>query len=71
MNTETYQTLLLESPAAFVLQITLNRPDAANAFNTLMATELMHCFEQLALDQNDYRCAIITGAGARAFCAGG
>jgi enoyl-CoA hydratase/carnithine racemase len=66
-----YDTLLLESPAAFVLQITLNRPQAANAFNTQMATELMHCFEQLALEPAEYRCAIVTGAGERAFCAGG
>jgi enoyl-CoA hydratase len=71
MNEQTYDTLLLENPAAHVLQITLNRPEAANAFNTQMATELMHCFEQLALDQRDYRCAILTGAGERAFCAGG
>lgn len=71
MNTDNYKTLLLDSPATFVLQITLNRPEAANAFNTQMATELMHCFEQLALEQVDYRCAILTGAGDRAFCAGG
>lgn len=71
MNATNYQTLLLEQPAPQVLQVTLNRPDAANAFNTQMATELMHCFEQLALDQAEYRCAILTGAGTRAFCAGG
>ena len=71
MNEQTYDTLLLENPAAHVLQITLNRPKAANAFNTQMATELMHCFEQLALEQVGYRCAILTGAGERAFCAGG
>jgi enoyl-CoA hydratase/carnithine racemase len=71
MNEQTYDTLLLENPAAHVLQITLNRPEAANAFNTRMATELMHCFEQLALEQVGYRCAILTGAGERAFCAGG
>jgi len=71
MNNQSYQTLLLDNPAACVLQITLNRPEAANAFNTQMATELMHCFEQLALEQADYRCAIVTGAGERAFCAGG
>ena len=71
MNTEDYETLVLETPAAYVLQITLNRPQAANAFNTQMATELMHCFERLALQQADYRCAIVTGAGERAFCAGG
>ena len=71
MNNQTYDTLLLENPAAHVLQITLNRPQAANAFNTQMATDLVHCFEQLAFDQADYRCAILTGAGERAFCAGG
>ena len=71
MNDTDYQTLLLDSPAAHVLRVTLNRPDAANAFNTQMATELMHCFERLALDQAEYRCAILTGSGARAFCAGG
>jgi enoyl-CoA hydratase/carnithine racemase len=70
MNERTYATLLLENPAAHVLQITLNRPEAANAFNAQMATELMHCFEQLALEQVEYRCAILTGAGERAFCAG-
>jgi len=71
MKQQTYATLLLSTPADHVLQITLNRPEAANAFNTQMATELMHCFERLALEQADYRCAILTGAGDRAFCAGG
>ena len=34
-------------------------------------TDLMHCFENLALDTGGYRCVILTGAGDRAFCAGG
>ena len=71
MTDLTYDTLVLENPAAYVLQITLNRPEVANAFNTQMATDLMHCFEKLALDQADYRCAILTGNGEKAFCAGG
>jgi enoyl-CoA hydratase len=71
MHNQTYETLLLDSPAPHILQVTLNRPDAANAFNTQMATDLVHCFEQLALEQEDYRCTILTGAGERAFCAGG
>jgi len=71
MNDQIYDTLLLENPAAHVLQITLNRPHAANAFNTQMATELMHCFEQLVFEQSEYRCAVLTGSGERAFCAGG
>lgn len=71
MHNHTYDTLLLDSPAPHILQVTLNRPDAANAFNTQMATDLVHCFEQLAFEQMDYRCMILTGAGERAFCAGG
>jgi enoyl-CoA hydratase len=71
MTDQTYATLALSNPLAHVLQVTLNRPEVANAFNTQMATDLMHCFEQLALEPGDYRCIILTGAGERAFCAGG
>ena len=71
MKQQSFYTLLLGEPATHVIQITLNRPDAANAFNTQMATDLMHCFEQLARHQAQYRCAILTGSGTRAFCAGG
>ena len=66
-----YQTLLLEYPTDHVLQVTLNRPQAANAFNTQMAQELYSLFEDLALDSADTRCVILTGSGERAFCAGG
>ncbi|MGD8350855.1 MAG: enoyl-CoA hydratase-related protein [Gammaproteobacteria bacterium] len=70
MPERNFDTLVLEYPAARVLQITLNRPEFANAFNTQMATELMHCFESLAMEPGDIRCIVITGAGERAFCAG-
>jgi enoyl-CoA hydratase/carnithine racemase len=49
----------------------LNRPDAANAFNTKMAHELVEMFEQLTTDIGDFRAVILTGSGDRAFCAGG
>lgn len=71
MTDQIYETLVLENPVAYVLQITLNRPEVANAFNTQMATDLMHCFEALALEPGDNRCVILTGAGDKAFCAGG
>ncbi len=71
MTDQTYATLALSNPLAHVLQVTLNRPEVANAFNTQMATDLMHCFERLALEAGDYRCVVLTGAGERAFCAGG
>jgi enoyl-CoA hydratase/carnithine racemase len=71
MSDQSYATLALTNPLTHVLQVTLNRPEVANAFNTQMATDLVHCFENLALDAGDYRCIILTGAGDRAFCAGG
>ena len=66
-----YDTLLISEPAPHVRQITLNRPEVANAFNTQMAWDLTHAFEDLAMAAGDTRCAILTGAGERAFCAGG
>ena len=68
---EQYETLLLTNPAEHILQIALNRPESANAFNTQMALELVDLFEGLALDPDAIRCILITGAGERAFCAGG
>ena len=71
MHNSQYTTLLLQQPANHVLTVTLNRPEAANAFNTQMARELYTLFESLALDDEDTRCVILTGAGERVFCAGG
>ncbi|MEL6476306.1 MAG: enoyl-CoA hydratase-related protein [Pseudomonadota bacterium] len=64
-------TLLLSDPAPFVRQITLNRPEVSNAFNTRMAEDLVTVFEALAMDPGETRVVVLTGAGARAFCAGG
>ena len=66
-----YETLLLSQPAPHVLQITLNRPEAANAFNTQMALDLVSAFEAVSMDAGDTRAIILTGSGTRAFCAGG
>ena len=71
MSERSYATLALEYPAEYVLKVTLNRPEAANAFNTQMATDLMRLFDDLNLAPGDTRCVILTGAGERAFCAGG
>ena len=62
-----YETLLVTTPAEHVSLITLNRPDAANAFNTRMALDLTDAFLGLPRTQ---RCVVLTGAGERAFCAG-
>jgi len=49
----------------------MNRPAAANAMNTQMGLDLMTIFETLQIQQDGLRCVVLTGAGERAFCAGG
>ena len=71
MTIEEFPTLLLETQGPHVLVVTLNRPEVANAFNTQMARDLVKVFEDLALDAETIRCTVLTGAGNRAFCAGG
>lgn len=48
--------------------ITLNRPDALNALNAPLLGDLGRAFDQVA--DGDARALLITGAGAKAFCAG-
>ncbi len=64
-------TVKIEITGQHVLTVTLNRPEAANAFNTQMAQDLTNIFESLALSTFDIRSVILTGAGDKAFCAGG
>ena len=70
MNLPAYATLAHETPAAHVLLIRLNRPEVRNAFNTQMGQELLDLWTRLTEDAGDWRCAVITGAGDHAFCAG-
>lgn len=67
----TYDTLTVTTVAPHVLQVTLNRPHVANAFNTRMAEELVTVFEARSVAMDDVRVVVLTGAGERAFCAGG
>jgi enoyl-CoA hydratase/carnithine racemase len=71
MTSGDYPTLLVATPERHVLLVTLNRPESANAFNTQMARDVLHLFEELALDPGESRCVVLTGAGKKAFCAGG
>lgn len=66
-----FETLLCDHPAAHVLRVTLNRPQVANALNTQMGRDLLGLFSGLRLDTRDLRAIVLTGAGDRAFCAGG
>src|SRR5262245_63605625 len=68
---ESFRTLLVErADDAHVVTVTLNRPEQMNAMNTAMGEDLLACFTALGQDR-DARVVIFTGAGARAFCAGG
>ena len=66
-----YETLALERIDNHVLLIKLNRPNAANAMNTRMGEELMDLFERFQIDAEGLRVLVLTGAGEKAFCAGG
>lgn len=66
-----YHTIAYEQPSAHIGLLTLDRPHAANAIDTEMARELLQVFTQLAEVPSDLRCLLLTGAGEKAFCAGG
>jgi enoyl-CoA hydratase len=66
-----YETVTLETPADGVLQVTLNRSAAANALSTQMGKDLLDIFTSLTAQPDLYRAVVVTGAGDRAFCAGG
>jgi enoyl-CoA hydratase/carnithine racemase len=67
MNT----ALQLSEPAPHLLVVTLNRPAVLNAIDTRMGEELLALWTRLGAEPGDLRCVVLTGAGERAFCAGG
>jgi enoyl-CoA hydratase len=66
-----FETIVVSRHDDHILLVTLNRPNVSNALNTRMGLDLMEVFEQLAIDLEDLRVAIVTGQGDKAFCAGG
>ncbi len=66
-----YETLLTEDLGGGLLLLTLNRPHVANAMGTQMGRDLLHFWESINEKPNLHRCIILTGAGGKAFCAGG
>jgi enoyl-CoA hydratase/carnithine racemase len=66
-----FQTLKAEPVEKHVLLVTLNRPEVLNAINTQMGRDLLDLWTRLTADPGDTRCVVLTGAGERAFCAGG
>jgi len=64
-----FEDILYEKKENFA-KITINRPQVMNAFRTHTLKEMAEALEQTDLD-DEVRALIITGAGERAFCAGG
>src|SRR5271155_5855661 len=69
--TRDYETIRVEDQGGGLTTITLNRPDVANAMNTQMGRDLLAFFEGVNADPLQHRCIVLTGAGDKAFCAGG
>jgi enoyl-CoA hydratase/carnithine racemase len=68
---KSYETIRLETPREHTVLVTLNRPEVANAMNTQMGLDLLDAFDGFCANPNAQRCIVLTGAGPRAFCAGG
>jgi enoyl-CoA hydratase len=66
-----YETLRVEDLGGGLLLLTLNRPQVANALNTQMGRDLLDFWDGINAAPNRQRCIIMTGAGDKAFCAGG
>ena len=61
---------ILVTRSGQVLTITMNRPQVLNAFRAATLSELVEAFKAAGADP-EVRVIVLTGAGDRAFCAGG
>ncbi|MES2631416.1 MAG: enoyl-CoA hydratase-related protein [Pseudomonadota bacterium] len=68
---DAYETLLIAPQDEHVLLVTMNRPDVLNALNTQLGLDLVDLFESIAMNPGKLRCVVLTGTGAKGFCAGG
>jgi enoyl-CoA hydratase/carnithine racemase len=67
----TLRTMKVEAPEPGVWVVSFNRPEVRNALNTPTHHDLREIFGPLAFTPGDLRCIVLTGAGDKAFCAGG
>jgi enoyl-CoA hydratase/carnithine racemase len=65
-----YENLLVEKVDGGVGVVTLNRPTVLNALSYPLSSELDDALTRFEQDE-DVRCVVITGAGEKAFSAGG
>lgn len=62
-------TLVLHEKRGHAFWITINRPDKRNALNAIVVAGIVDGFRR-AQEDNDVRVIVLTGNGAKAFCAG-
>jgi enoyl-CoA hydratase/carnithine racemase len=65
----TYETLLYEASDDHVATVTLNRPEAMNAFNRAMCDEFREVWARIR-DDDGVHAVVLRAAAGRAFCAG-
>jgi enoyl-CoA hydratase len=68
---QAYETISVADQGGGPTVLTLNRPRVANAMNTQMGRDLLAFFDGVNADPLQHRCIVMTGAGDKAFCAGG
>src|SRR5205809_4635590 len=66
-----FETVRVDDKGDGLTLLTLNRPNVANAMNTQMGRDLLAFFDEVNATPSKQRCIVLTGAGDRAFCAGG
>jgi enoyl-CoA hydratase len=66
-----YETIRVDDQGGGLTIVTLNRPAVANAMNTQMGRDLLAFFDGVNADPLARRSIVMTGAGDKAFCAGG
>jgi naphthoate synthase len=65
-----YEDIRYEHSGTGIAKVTIDRPEVLNAFRPETVTEMMDAFARIR-DDASIGCALLTGAGDRAFCSGG
>jgi naphthoate synthase len=67
---KSFEDIKLERTEDGIAKITINRPEARNAFRPITVHELLQAFE-IARDDERIGAVVLTGEGDKAFCSGG
>jgi len=65
-----YEDIRYEHSGTGIARVTINRPEVLNAFRPETVAEMIDAFTRIR-DDASIGCALLTGAGDRAFCSGG